>query len=345
MNTCFVIQPFDGGVFDKRYKDVFSPAIKNANLTPYRVDEDPSVSIPIQDIENGIREARICLVDITLDNPNVWYELGYAFSAKKPVVLVCSNERVTKFPFDIQHRSIIRYSSDSPSDFKKLKNAITIKIKAFVKNDAGEEHHQISELVDYSTSRKGHFELAVHLMRKECTKLFVMQRSSTLILGAEDGWGGEEIFLKTLTKSISNGLEFMHIISIDGIINHLNSSKSFFPDLNKSLSNLNVVGQKVAISGPNRNWFLKKIPSESSDPLLKADRQARTLVAKFEDGSYECLLVTDLGGQQGWFSMKGPKVKKFMDACDDFYSSCRFVTESDLEQIKNANNYWKKSKV
>jgi hypothetical protein len=28
MKTCFVIQPFDAGKFDKRYEDVFVPAVK-----------------------------------------------------------------------------------------------------------------------------------------------------------------------------------------------------------------------------------------------------------------------------------------------------------------------------
>ena len=132
MERCFVMQPFDGGVFDKRYEDVFAPAITDAGLDPYRVDQDPKVSVPIEDIENGIRDARICLADITLDNPNVWFELGYAISAGKNVVLVCSTDRTTKFPFDVQHRSIIRYSSESPRDFDALRKSITTKIKAFM---------------------------------------------------------------------------------------------------------------------------------------------------------------------------------------------------------------------
>jgi hypothetical protein len=87
MGTCFVIQPFDGGKFDKRYDDVFSPAIRAADLEPYRVDRDPNVSIPIDDIEKGISASTACLVDITTDNPNVWFELGYAIAAQKEVVL------------------------------------------------------------------------------------------------------------------------------------------------------------------------------------------------------------------------------------------------------------------
>ncbi len=135
METCFVIQPFDGGVFDKRYGDVFETAIKNAGLEPYRVDRDPKVSIPIEDIEKGIKNSRLCFAEITTDNPNVWFELGYAIANQKDVVLVCSTERKTKFPFDVQHRHVILYKTDSPSDFDKLRVAITERIKALMKKE------------------------------------------------------------------------------------------------------------------------------------------------------------------------------------------------------------------
>jgi hypothetical protein len=75
MGICFVIQPFDGGKYDKRYKDTFKPAIEKCGLTAYRVDEDPNTQIPIDDIDLHIRNAELCLVDITENNPNVWFEL------------------------------------------------------------------------------------------------------------------------------------------------------------------------------------------------------------------------------------------------------------------------------
>lgn len=90
MDTCFVMQPFDGGTFDKRYEDVFSPA------------------------------------------------------SGKEVVLVCSDERTTKFPFDVQHRTIIKYSTSSTSDFKKLELDITTKIIAYF--EKAETLSNISEL-------------------------------------------------------------------------------------------------------------------------------------------------------------------------------------------------------
>lgn len=131
MPTCFVIQPFDSGKYDKRFNDIYKPAINAAGLQPYRVDYDPGVLVPIDAIEKGIRQASICLADISADNPNVWYELGFAFASERPVIMVCSDERTgKKYPFDIQHRSIIPYTADAPSDFDKLREGLTAKLKA-----------------------------------------------------------------------------------------------------------------------------------------------------------------------------------------------------------------------
>lgn len=132
-----MIQPFDSGKFDKRFDDVYVPAIKAAGLDPYRVDRDPGVDVPIEAIEEGIRHAAVCLADITTDNPNVWYELGFAFAAGRPVVMVCSNERTsTKYPFDIQHRTVIGYKPESPSDFERLQTSLSERIKALLNKSA-----------------------------------------------------------------------------------------------------------------------------------------------------------------------------------------------------------------
>lgn len=134
MPRCFVIQPFDGGTFDKRFDDVFKPAIQAASLEPYRVDQDPAASVPIDAIEDGIASAAACFAEITTDNPNVWYELGFAFALGKPVVMACSDERSGgKFPFDIQHRTITTYKVDSPQDFDALKVRITDRLIAVLK--------------------------------------------------------------------------------------------------------------------------------------------------------------------------------------------------------------------
>jgi hypothetical protein len=170
MPYCFVIQPFDGGRFDKRYNDVFKPAIEGAGLEPYRVDRDPSVSIPINEIESGIRGASVCFADITLDNPNVWFELGYSLASEKEICLICSEERQTKFPFDVQHRNIIKYNVDSPSDYQSLREKITSRLMAIaektlklavlsakspLKEEAGLSRHEMIVLTAIVENRNG----------------------------------------------------------------------------------------------------------------------------------------------------------------------------------------------
>ncbi len=128
---CFVIQPFNDVKFKKRFDDIYKPAIEAADLTAYRVDLDPYVRIPIEDIEFRIKNAEICFAEISVDNPNVWYELGYAFALGKDVVMICDDNR-KEFPFDIRHKNIIKYKSDSPSDFESLKEQITRRLKSYL---------------------------------------------------------------------------------------------------------------------------------------------------------------------------------------------------------------------
>jgi hypothetical protein len=133
--TCFVIQPFDSGKFDKRYDDIFKVAIQAAGYKPERVDRaNYHVDVIIDAIKKGIENAAVCLVEITTDNANVWYEAGFSDAIGKDLVFVCEKRRV--IPFDIGHRKIILYETDSIGDFQNLmqniRNTLTlIKYKGF----------------------------------------------------------------------------------------------------------------------------------------------------------------------------------------------------------------------
>ena len=133
MPKCFVIQPFDDEN-DRRYDEVYEPALEQAGVEPYRVDRDSSVTIVIDAIETQIRESDICLADITTNNPNVWYELGFAFAVGRPVVMTCANARVETLPFDVQHRAVIKYSTASPSDFDQLRAEVVKRVIARLKD-------------------------------------------------------------------------------------------------------------------------------------------------------------------------------------------------------------------
>jgi hypothetical protein len=178
MNKCFVMQPFDGAEFDKRYDTVISPAIQAAGLEPYRVDRDPSVSIPIDDIETGIKNSELCLAEITTDNPNVWFELGYAIAIPKEVILICSESRSSRFPFDVQHRNIIQYKTESPQDFDKLKEDITTRIKATLKKQ--KEIDKISKLSPIADTQG--------LSQHEMVALVTIMQNGFISTGGVSAW-------------------------------------------------------------------------------------------------------------------------------------------------------------
>jgi hypothetical protein len=198
MPTCFVIQPFDKGQYDKRYKDLLEPAIRDAGLTPYRVDEDPSVVIPIDDIENKIRESEICLADVTTNNPNIWYEVGFAIANGKPVVFICLDPRPEPYPFDVRHRHVISYSTQSPSDFDKLKKEVTTRLKAQakkaeelqtvatlsqVKPTEGLSPHEIGVLITITSSVSTPYEgMMPHKIKESMKRSGYTAMASTLAL-------------------------------------------------------------------------------------------------------------------------------------------------------------------
>ena len=65
----------------------------------------------------------------------MWFELGFAIAVPREVVLVCSDERNTRFPFDVQHRNILRYKTESKSDFDKLRSEIAERIRGLLEKE------------------------------------------------------------------------------------------------------------------------------------------------------------------------------------------------------------------
>lgn len=127
---CFVAQPFDEGTFDDRYNDIIEPVVKSCGLECYRVDRDSSVEIPVNSMEERIAKASLVIAEITLDNPNVWYEVGYAFALGRPVIMVCSDERTPPYPFDIRHKSVLTYRTKSPKDYVRYESDLRKAIMA-----------------------------------------------------------------------------------------------------------------------------------------------------------------------------------------------------------------------
>lgn len=127
--TCFVIQTFDGGKYDRRYQETVKPALEKAGVEPQRADDILGLNPIIDKIERAIESAAICVAEVSEDNPNVWMELGYALAMNRPAVILCDKAVRSRLPFDIQHRPVILYRTDSKSGYDELEREIVRLVK------------------------------------------------------------------------------------------------------------------------------------------------------------------------------------------------------------------------
>src|SRR6516165_2204067 len=113
----FVIMPFgkksaaDGTMidFDTVYKELLAPAITAAGLAPHRADADRRGGSIHLDMFQDLLLAEFVVADLTLDNPNVWYEIGvrHALRAGGAVLTFALRDRL---PFDIAGQRMQRYT-------------------------------------------------------------------------------------------------------------------------------------------------------------------------------------------------------------------------------------------
>jgi len=126
LDTCFVMMPF-GEWFDRYYQDIYIPAIKEAGFEPVRADELFTTGSVVEQIWEQIEKSKVLLADLTGKNPNVFYELGLAHAACKPVVFTAG--QLDDVPFDLRHLRVIVYDVREPDWAAKLHENITEYLK------------------------------------------------------------------------------------------------------------------------------------------------------------------------------------------------------------------------
>jgi len=127
LDTCFVMMPF-GQWMDSYYREIYVPAIREAGLEAVRADELFSTGSVIEQIWEQISRAKVLLADLTGKNANVFYELGLAHAANKPVVFTTG--QLDDVPFDLRHLRVAVYDIRDPSWGEKLKATLAVYLKA-----------------------------------------------------------------------------------------------------------------------------------------------------------------------------------------------------------------------
>jgi hypothetical protein len=95
----FVVMQFTDE-YNALYKDVIERTCEDFGFKVVRGDDPSQNSVIIDAITRSIRESSIVIADITPDNPNVFYEVGFSHALNKPTILLSDRKR-SKLPFDV----------------------------------------------------------------------------------------------------------------------------------------------------------------------------------------------------------------------------------------------------
>jgi hypothetical protein len=109
------------------YRSAVAPACRSFSIEPVRADEilDPG-SIPEQ-ILHAIRASTFVIAEVSQQNDNVFYELGYAHAVGKKAVLV--SDKARNLPFDVRVVRTIIYDRTRKDWLRRLKVSLESAIK------------------------------------------------------------------------------------------------------------------------------------------------------------------------------------------------------------------------
>jgi hypothetical protein len=115
----FVVMQFDG--FNDLYADVIRPVTLSFDLNPVRADEIFRTGVIMEDIIKKLITSQVVIAEVTAQNENVFYEVGYAHALNKPTILLADKSK--KLPFDIAGHRCIFYEN-SINGKQKLEEAL-----------------------------------------------------------------------------------------------------------------------------------------------------------------------------------------------------------------------------
>ena len=137
--------------FSSDFSDVWKGGIEKAakaeNFRPIRVDMINKSTNITDDIVSSIERCRLAIVDVTGNNPNVMFELGYALAKNKTNIII--SQSADDLPFDIRNIRTIIYSN-TWSGIEELRG----KIQSFLRESAPRPKPSAKNAARKKASRK-----------------------------------------------------------------------------------------------------------------------------------------------------------------------------------------------
>src|SRR5688572_17550774 len=151
----FVAMPFgvkEGIDFNRVYSDLIGPALESAGYEVFRADEERRAGDIRADMFQELLLADVVVADLTLDNPNVWYELGVRHALRgRGVIPIAAREG--PMPFDVYTDRKLRYrlkdGLPDPAFLEEDRNALATMVRETVAAWHGRKSSPVYQLLPF----------------------------------------------------------------------------------------------------------------------------------------------------------------------------------------------------
>jgi tetratricopeptide (TPR) repeat protein len=113
--------------FNAVFRELIKPALEGAGFEVFRADEEMRAGNIRTDMFQELLLADLVVADLSIDNPNVWYELGVRHALRKRGVVQITCRR-DQMPFDLLTERSVRYRTT-------IKSAVAIPDPQYVEDD------------------------------------------------------------------------------------------------------------------------------------------------------------------------------------------------------------------
>lgn len=156
------------------------PAVEAAGFEPVRPEAQGSILIHDNIIRN-LEQCEMVLVDLSADNPNVFFELGIRTAINRPIALVW--DELTRLPFDTSGINTMRYSAGLEAwTLDEQRKLIAQHLREASASCDGKnplwDRYGLRVAADRAVTNKSPLEAKVELLAKQVESLTYSQSSS-----------------------------------------------------------------------------------------------------------------------------------------------------------------------
>lgn len=134
--SCFIISPIgaEGTEIRKRANQFLEliavPALERFDFDVIRADKIPHPSAITNDIVRLVQNSDLCLIDLTDNNPNVFYECGRRHETGRPFIQLIEKNSLDRLPFDVAGIRTLEYDTSSAESCRKS----VVELQGFIKS-------------------------------------------------------------------------------------------------------------------------------------------------------------------------------------------------------------------